>query len=104
MNASAFSAAQARARLAVAAAQRRWIGWSAALDDCESAVALDPRSVGAWMSLAEAREGAGDSRGAADAIDRALEADASYTLDPVRQMGDARRAAWMAKARALRGE
>jgi O-antigen ligase len=104
MNASAFSATQARARLAVAAAQRRWIGWSAALDDCESAVALDPRSVGAWMTLAEAREGAGDSRGAADAIDRALEADASYTLDPVRQMGDARRAAWTAKSRALRGE
>jgi O-antigen ligase len=104
MNASAFSAAQARARLSVAAAQRRWIGWSAALDDCESAVALDPRSVGAWMALAEAREGAGDRRGAADAIDRALDADASYALDPVRQMGDARRAAWDAKSRTMRGE
>jgi hypothetical protein len=56
------------------------------------------------MTLAEAREGAGDRTGAADAIERALGADASYTLDPVRQMGDARRAAWMAKARALRGE
>jgi O-antigen ligase len=104
LNASAFAAAQARARLAVAAARRQWMGWSAALESCEHAVALDPRSVGSWITLAEAREGARDPRGAADAIDRALEADASYALDPVRQMGDARRRAWESKAQALRGE
>lgn len=104
LNASAFAAAQARARLAVAAAKRQWMGWAGALESCEAAVSLDPRSVGSWMTLAEAREGAGDRRGAADAIDRALEADASYALDPVRQMGDARRRAWESKARALRGE
>jgi hypothetical protein len=104
LSASAFSAAQARARLALIAAQRKWIGWSAALSDCEEAVAIDPRSVGAWLTLAEAREGAGDRRGAADAIGRALDADASYALDPVRQMGDARRRAWAAKSESLHRE
>ena len=104
LNASAFAAAQARARLAVAAARRQWMGWASALESCEHAVSLDPRSVGSWITLAEAREGARDRVGAADAIDRALEADASYALDPVRQMGDARRAAWAAKSRTLRGE
>ena len=103
MNATAFSAAQARARLAVAAAKLRWMGWATALDSCEIPVAIDPRSVGAWLTLAEAREGAGDRGGAADAIERALEADATYALDPVRQMGDARRSAWQSKANALRG-
>ena len=104
LNAAAFAAAQARARLAVAAAKRQWMGWAAALESCERAVALDPRSVGSWITLAEAREGARDRQGAADAIERALEADASYALDPVRQMGDARRRAWESKARAMRGE
>jgi len=104
LNASAFAAAQVRARLAVAAAKRQWMGWAAALESCEHAVSLDPRSVGSWITLAEAREGARDRKGAADAIDRALEADASYALDPVRQMGDARRRAWESRARALRGE
>ena len=104
LNASAFAAAQARARLAVAAAKRQWMGWAAALESCEHAVALDPRSVGSWITLAEAREGARDRQGAADAIERALEADASYALDPVRQMGDGPRRAWELKARALRGE
>ena len=104
LNASAFAAVQARARLAVAAAKRQWMGWAAALESCERAVALDPRSVGSWITLAEAREGARDRRGAADAIYRALEADASYALDPVRQMGDARRRAWESRARAMRGE
>ncbi len=104
LNASAFAAAQARARLAVAAARRQWMGWAAALESCEHAVALDPRSVGSWITLAEAREGARDRKGAADAIDRALEADASYALDPVRQMGDAQRRAWESRARAMRGE
>ena len=104
LNASAFAAAQARARLAVAAARRQWMGWAAALESCEHAVSLDPRSVGAWITLAEAREGARDRQGAADAIERALEADESYALDPVRQMGESRRRAWDSKARALRGE
>jgi len=104
LNASAFAAAQARARLAVAAAKRQWMGWAAALESCEHAVVLDPRSVGSWITLAEAREGARDRQGAADAIERALEADASYALDPVRQMGDGTRRAWELKVRALRGE
>ena len=104
LSASAFAVAQARARLALGAARRQWMGWSAALESCERAVLLDPRSVGSWITLAEAREGARDPRGAADAIGRALEADASYALDPVRQMGESRRRAWESRARALRGE
>ena len=104
LNASAFAAAQARARLAVAAARRQWMGWAGALESCEAAVSIDPRSVGSWMTLAEAREGAGDRRGAADAIRRALEADESYSLDPIRQMGDSRRRAWESRARTLGGE
>jgi hypothetical protein len=104
LTASAFAVAQARARLALAAAKRQWMGWAAALESCEHATSIDPRSVGSWIMLAEAREGARDRQGAAEAIGRALEADESYALDPVRQMGDARRRAWELKARALRGE
>lgn len=55
-------------------------------------VEWNPRSVRGWSLLAEARGLAGDSDGARDAARRALEADASYRLDPLRQLGAPARA------------
>jgi hypothetical protein len=55
-------------------------------------VAFNPRSVRGFARLADARARAGDAAGAADAARRALAADDSYALDPLRQLPAAERA------------
>ena len=55
-------------------------------------VFFNPRSVRGLTRLADARARAGDPAGAADAARRALAADDSYALDPLRQLPAAERA------------
>ncbi len=55
-------------------------------------VFFNPRSVRGFARLADARARAGDPDGAADAARRALAADDSYALDPLRQLPAAERA------------
>ncbi|MBU3682761.1 MAG: hypothetical protein FGM39_01840 [Phycisphaerales bacterium] len=80
----ASDAPAARARRDDAAAlQAKW---------AESQVTFNPRSVRGFARLADARARAGDAAGAADAARRALAADDSYALDPLRQLPAAERA------------
>ena len=58
----------------------------------ELQVAFNPRSVRGFARLADARARAADAAGAADAARRALAADDSYALDPLRQLPAAERA------------
>jgi len=55
-------------------------------------VFFNPRSVRGFARLADASARAGDPAGAADAARRALAADDSYALDPLRQLPAAERA------------
>jgi hypothetical protein len=66
-----------------AALQQEW---------AELQVFFNPRSVRGFARLADARARAGDPAGAADAARRALAADDSYALDPLRQLPAAERA------------
>lgn len=49
-------------------------------------VSIDPRNVRAWIRTCDARLALGDPAGARDAAQRALDADASYALDPARRL------------------
>jgi hypothetical protein len=74
----ASDAPAARARRDEATAlQAKW---------AELQVTFNPRSVRGFARLADARARAGDAAGAADAARRALAADDSYALDPLRQL------------------
>ena len=66
-----------------AALQQKW---------AELQVSFNPRSVRGFARLADARTRADDPAGAADAARRALAADDSYVLDPLRQLPVAERA------------
>jgi hypothetical protein len=74
----ASDAPAARARRDEATAlQAKW---------AELQVTFNPRSVRGFARLADARARTGDAAGAADAARRALAADDSYALDPLRQL------------------
>jgi len=53
----------------------------------------DPRSLPMWRRLVEAQRLIGDATGAAESATRALEVNASYALDPLRQLSTRDRAA-----------
>jgi len=60
-----------------------------------------PRSVGAWLQLAQAQEALGLREKARQSYEQALKADATYELDPLRRLSDADRAAIEARVRVL---
>lgn len=80
---AARSPDEATAHEAVESA-RRW---------AEAQLERSPRAVGVWLRLARVRAGMGDHQGAREAYRRALAADDSYALDPIRQLSPAERAA-----------
>ncbi len=89
---SRFSALLTGSTAAIRAAELRSGSWVDASNAILRVLALNPRHTESWIRLAIALERMGDPSGAHAAIERALESDASYALDPVRQMNEKRRA------------
>ncbi len=67
------------------------VPWQDAAASLMCLVELNPKHTEGWIRLADALDHSGDPAGARLARMAALEADASYSLDPVRQLPSARR-------------
>ncbi|MBM4110438.1 MAG: hypothetical protein FJ254_03645 [Phycisphaerae bacterium] len=66
--------------------ERGMIGWDQVIAVRTDVLSHDPRHTMSLVRLADAYEKAGDHRAARDAAQRALDADDSFRLDPLRQL------------------
>jgi len=74
-----------------AMADRGLAPWSDVVDACEAVLVHDPRHTMTMVRIAEALARTGEAERAAEWARRALEADASFALDPLRHMPAAAR-------------
>lgn len=72
--------------------------WDRTIDAARSLTALDPNGLSSWVRLGDVLYAADRSAGAAAAYRRALEIDAAWRLDPLRQLSDERRREITARA------
>lgn len=70
--------------------------WEAARDALRRLLAMNPRHSESWLRLAEVLKHLGDGPGAHAALQSALEADETFSLDPLRQFSADRRV-WIQK-------
>ncbi|MSR28766.1 MAG: hypothetical protein EXS03_04215 [Phycisphaerales bacterium] len=89
---SRFAALLSESMAAIRSARIAGGSWQEAASAIERVLALNNRHTESWIRLADALERAGDAAGARVAIAMALESDATYQLDPLRQLSAQRRA------------
>lgn len=75
-----------------AMADRGLAGWDQVVDARTEVLTHDPRHTVSWVRMAKARAQMGDAVQASEAARRALDTDASFRLDPLRQLPAAVRA------------
>lgn len=98
-----FAALLVQSTLAIRSAEVAGGEWQSAEDALEAVLALNARHTESWLRLAVVREQMGDRVGARAALQGALDADATFALDPLRQFSIERRAAIERHMRALEG-
>ncbi len=84
-----FRSALVSAAIIDAMVERGLVGWDQVIAVRSDVLAHDPRHTTSWVRLVDAYGMAGDDGAARDAARRALDADDSFRLDPLRQLPSA---------------
>ncbi|MSR69944.1 MAG: hypothetical protein EXS17_06320 [Phycisphaerales bacterium] len=101
LDSAAFSARLVQSTLAIRQAEIAGGEWQSAESAIEAVLALNARHTESWLRLGVVREQMADRVGARAALQGALDADASFALDPLRQFSVERRSAIEGRMRAL---
>ncbi len=101
LDSQAFSALLVQSTVAIRQAELTGASWDGAARALDALLALNDRHTESWLRLAVVREQMGDRVGARAALKRALESDATFALDPLRQFSVERRSEIEAHMRAL---